>query len=354
VRFHSHGGPEVLTLEDIPVPDVGPGQVRVRVAACGLNHLDIWTRRGMERVQVPLPHVPGVDIAGYIDAIGPGVEARVEAGGEVGGEGANGWSVGDAVVVYPLETCGACPACTSGQQQRCRHAQLIGGYHRDGGYAEFVTVKAATLVAWPAELTAVQAAALPVAYVTAWHMLHDKGEVESGDDVLITAASGGVASACVQLALAAGCRVIATVSTPDKAAPLHELGAHDVLVGRELDHAEVRALTAGKGVEVALDHVGGDMVMSCVKSLAAGGRLVTTGASANPHPDLDLRYLFMRDIDIRGAYMGPKSALEQVLRLVAHEGLRPLIHEVYPLEAAAEAQGVLEERTVIGKVVLEL
>ncbi|HWH32804.1 MAG TPA: alcohol dehydrogenase catalytic domain-containing protein [Egibacteraceae bacterium] len=339
VRFHDHGGPEVLRLEALAVPAAGPGEVRVKVAACGLNHLDIWTRRGMERVDVPLPHVPGVDIAGHVDSVGPGVE---------------GWAEGDAVVVYPLETCGSCPACSAGQEQRCRHGRMIGGYHRDGGYADYVTVRAATLVPWPEGLSAVEAAALPVAYTNAWHMVHDKGEATHGDDVLVTAASGGVATACVQLASAAGCRVIATVSSPDKADPVAGLGAHDVLVGRDLDHGEVRALTGGKGVEIALDHVGGDMVMSCVRSLAAGGRLVTTGASAGPKPELDLRYLFMRDLDVRGAYMGPKSALERVMRLAGQGELRPLIHEVFPLERAADAQRVLEERKVIGKVVLEL
>lgn len=339
VRFHAHGGPEVLRLEELPDPVPGVGEVRIRVAACGLNHLDIWTRRGMERVTVPLPHVPGVDIAGHVDAVGPGV---------------TGWAEGDAVVVYPLETCGSCPACAGGQEQRCRHGRMVGGYHRDGGYADFVIVRAATLVPWPASLSAVQAAALPVAYLTAWHMVHDKGEAEPGDDVLVTAASGGVASACVQIAAAAGCRVLVTVSSSAKAEAVAALGVHDVLVGRELDHGEVRALTAGKGVELALDHVGGDMVMACVKSLAAGGRLVSTGASAGPKPEIDLRYLFMRDLDLRGAYMGPKSALEHVMRLAGEGALSPLVHAVFPLEQAAEAQQVLEDRTVVGKVVLDL
>lgn len=339
VRFHEHGGPEVLVLEELPVPPVGAGEVRLRVAACGLNHLDVWTRRGMERVQVPLPHVPGVDIAGHVEAVGPGVE---------------GWGEGDAVIVYPLETCGSCAACLAGQEQRCRHGRMIGGYHRDGGYADFVTVKASTLVPWPEGLSAVEAAALPVAYTNAWHMVHDKGETQPGDDVLVTAASGGVATACVQLAAAAGCRVIAQVSSPDKAEPVARLGAHDLLIGRELDHGEVRALSGGKGVELALDHVGGELVMSCVRSLAAGGRLVTTGASNGPKPEIDLRYLFMRDLDVRGAYMGPRSALERVAALAAQGALRPLVHATFPLERAADAQGVLEDRTVIGKVVLEV
>lgn len=339
VRFHEHGGPEVLRLEQLPLPPVGPGEVRLRVAACGLNHLDVWTRRGMERVTVPLPHIPGVDIAGHVDELGPGVE---------------GWAPGDAVVVYPLETCGSCAACSSGQEQRCRHGRMVGGYHRDGGYADYVTVRAATLLAWPEGLSAVEAAALPVAYLTAWHMLHDKGEATHGDDVLVTAASGGVASACVQLAAAAGCRVIAQVSSQDKADAVAALGAHDLLVGRELDHAEVRALTGGKGVEIALDHVGGELLMACVRSMAAGGRVVTTGASAGPKAEVDLRYLFMRDIDLLGAYMGPKTALERVLRLAGQGELRPLVHAVFPLEQAADAQRVLEDRKVIGKVVLEV
>lgn len=339
VRFHEHGGPEVLRLEELPLPAVGAGEVRLRVAACGLNHLDIWTRRGMERVDVPLPHIPGVDIAGHVDVVGPGVE---------------GWAEGDAAIVYPLETCGSCAACVAGEEQRCRKGRMIGGYHRDGGYAEFVTVRAATLVRRPDALPAIEAAALPVAYTNAWHMLHDKGRAQPGDDVVITAATGGVATACVQLALAAGCRVIATVSSTDKAEAVAALGVHDILIGRELDHGEVRALTGGKGAEIALDHVGGDMVMSCVRSLAAGGRLVTTGASNGPKPEIDLRYLFMRDLDILGAYMGPRAALERVVALAADGSLRPLIHEVFPLERAADAQAVLEDRRVIGKVVLEI
>lgn len=339
VRFHEHGGSEVLRLEEAPDPEVGPGEVRVRVRACGLNHLDIWTRRGLERIDVPLPHIPGCDIAGEVESVGAGVE---------------GWAPGEPVVVYPLETCGTCEHCTAGQEQRCRSSRFVGGYDRDGGYAELVTVRAETLLRRPQAFSPVEAAALPVAFTTAWHMLHDKGRAGSGDDVLVTAATAGVASAAVQLAVAAGCRVIATASSPEKAEAVRALGAHDVLVGRELDIDAVRDLTDDKGVEVALDHVGGSMVMACVRSLAAGGRLVTTGASAGATPEVDLRYLFTRDLDVLGAFMGPKSALEQSLRLAAAGAVRPLVHEVFPLEQAAEAQAVLEDRRVVGKVILQV
>jgi NADPH:quinone reductase-like Zn-dependent oxidoreductase len=339
VRFHEHGGPEVLRFEEVPDPPVGPGEVRVRVRACGLNHLDIWTRRGLERIDVPLPHIPGCDIAGEVDSVG---------------EGVTGWAPGDDVLVYPLETCGTCPDCSAGQEHRCRRSRFIGGYDRDGGYADLVTVRASTLLRRPPGFSPFEAAALPVAFTTAWHMLHDKGEARPGDDVLVVAATSGVASAAVQLASAAGCRVIATASTSDKAEAVAALGADEVLVGRGLDEAEVRRLTGDKGVEVALDHVGGDMVMACVRSLAAGGRLVTTGASAGAKPEVDLRYLFTRDLDIRGAFMGPRSALEQSLRLAAEGAVKPLVHEVFPLERAADAQAVLEDRKVIGKVILEV
>src|SRR5512139_3358398 len=211
VRFHHHGGPEVLTYEEAPDPVARPGEVVVRVRACALNHLDLWQRRGLERVRIPLPHISGAEVAGEI------LEAP-------GGE----FAVGTRVLLQPGLSCGRCEACADGRDNECRSYDVL-GYQSDGGYAERVRVPAANVVPLPDAVGFVEAAAFPLTFLTAWHMLVTRARVRPGEDVLVLAAGSGVGQAAIQIAALHGARVIATAGSEAKLARARELGAVAVI-----------------------------------------------------------------------------------------------------------------------------
>lgn len=336
VRFHQHGSVDVLRFEEAPDPRPGPGEAIVRVRACALNHLDLWERRGLERVTIPLPHISGSDVAGEV------VEAPD-----------GGPPAGSRVLIQPGLSCGRCPACLSGADNRCADYDVI-GYRRDGGYAERVRAPAINLVPLPDHVSFVEAAAFPLTFLTAWHMLVGVARIQPGEAALVLAAGSGVGHAAIQIAKLAGARVIATAGTPEKLSRARELGADAVVHHHDQDVAqEVRRLTGGRGVDVVVEHVGQATWNASVRSLARGGRLVTCGATTGPEVGLDLRALFARQIALLGSYMGTKAELLHVARLVFDGKLRPAIDRVYPLAKAAEAQRRLEDRSAFGKIVLE-
>jgi NADPH:quinone reductase-like Zn-dependent oxidoreductase len=333
------GGPEVLARETIDLPELGPREVRVRVRAVALNHMDLWVRRGLPHMKYEWPYRLGCDIAGEVEALGPGArEAKV----------------GDRVLVSPGLSCGVCARCLSGADNLCRQYRIF-GEGAQGGYARHVNVPDTNLLPHPAQLQFTEGAALPLVFLTAFQMVATKARVTPGQTVLVQAAGGGVASAAIQIAKLFGARVIATTSTDAKAARARSLGADHVINYATEDFvAECKRLTDKIGVDVVIEHVGGDVFVKSVLATRWGGRVVTCGATAGFSPALDLRQIFFRQVEVLGSTMGPKGDLFRVLALVNDGKLRPVVDRVMPLWEAGNAHRVLEERRAFGKVVLEV
>jgi NADPH:quinone reductase-like Zn-dependent oxidoreductase len=337
IRFHEHGGPEVLVFEDAPDPAPAPAGVIVRVRACALNHLDLWQRRGLDRVSLPLPHISGADVAGEIAAVGAGVPDL---------------RPGDRVMLQPGLSCGRCRSCWAGQDNRCPHYDIL-GHQSAGGYAELVAVPAANLIPLPEAIDFVTAAAFPLTFLTAWHMLVTRARVAESDVVLVVAAGSGVGHAAVQIAKFFGARVIATAGGDAKLEKARQLGADDAIDHYREDVAkQVKQLTAGRGVDIVIDHVGVATWERSVRSLARGGRLVTCGATSSFDATLDLRHLFARQLSLVGTYMGTKADLGHASQLFFRGLLRPVIDHTWPLSEAGHAQRHLEASRQFGKVVL--
>lgn len=337
IRFHTHGGPEVLQYEDAPDPVARPGHVVVRVAACALNHLDLFQRVGLERVTIPLPHISGADVAGIIDEVGEGVRDL---------------TAGQRVMLQPGLSCGTCARCLSAQDHTCARYDVL-GYQSEGGYAERVAVPAANVICLPDHIDFVKAAAFPLTFLTAWHMLFAKAGLTSADVVLVIAAGSGVGQAAVQIAKASRARVIATARGEDKCAQAVTLGADDVIDStREDVPKQVKALTGGRGADIVIEHVGAATWEGSVRSLARGGRLVTCGATTGFEATLDLRHLFARQLTFAGSYMGAKAELLRASDGFFRGFYTPVIDSTFPLRAAAAAQRRLESGAQFGKVVL--
>ena len=340
VRFHEHGGPEVLRLEDAPDPAPRPGHAIVRVRACALNHLDLWQRRGLERVTIPFPHISGADVAGEVVETVSGKSALTPAG--------------TRVMLQPGLSCGLCAACLAGRDNRCARYDVL-GYQSDGGYAELVSVPQANLIPIPPHIEFVEAAAFPLAFLTAWHMLFNRARLEEGDVVLVLAAGSGVGQAALQLARNAGAFVIATAGSAAKIALAEKLGADATIDHSTSDiAAAVKKITGGRGADVVVEHVGTATWNASVRSLAKGGRLVTCGATSGFDAGVDLRHLFGRQLSLLGSYMGEKAELLKAARLFFGGIVRPVVDRVFPLADAAAAHRHLESRQQFGKVVLEL
>jgi NADPH:quinone reductase-like Zn-dependent oxidoreductase len=334
VRFYEHGGPEVLRYEDAPEPQSAAGRAIVRVHACALNHLDLWQRRGLDRVRIPLPHISGSDVAGEV------VETR---GSDV--------AAGTRVLLQPGLSCGRCSMCARGRDNLCPDYQVL-GYVSDGGYAEFISIPIANLVPIPDHVDYVDAAAFPLTFLTAWHMLVTRAGIQSGDTVLVLAAGSGVGQAAVQIARLRGARVFATAG-PEKLEQARALGADEVFDHYAEDFAKrTRALTGGRGADIVIEHVGEATWERSVRALARGGRLVTCGATSGHHGAVDLRHLFARQLSLLGSYMGRKAELLEAAPPFFAGKLRPIVDEVMPLADARRAQERLERRAQFGKIVL--
>jgi NADPH:quinone reductase-like Zn-dependent oxidoreductase len=336
-RFHQHGGPDVLRYEDAPDPVVRPGAVLVRVRACALNHLDIWQRRGLDRVTIPMPHISGADVAGEIEGVG---------------EGVSGPGVGDRVMLQPGLSCGTCERCLGGEDNYCRRYDVL-GYQSAGGYAERVVVPAANVIPIPAHIDFVTAAAFPLAALTAWHMLLTRARLSERDTVLVVAAGSGVGQIAIQIAKFFGARVLATAGGVDKLDRARALGAEAAIDHHREDVvAKVKALTGGRGVDVVIDHAGIATWERSVRCLARGGRLVTCGATTGHAAALDLRHLFARQLSLLGSYMGAKHELLRASELFFKGHLSPAVDRTFPLSEAAQAHQHMEASAHFGKIVL--
>jgi NADPH:quinone reductase-like Zn-dependent oxidoreductase len=339
VTLREHGGPEVLHVEELPDPHPGPGEVRVRVAAVAMNHVDLWVRKGLPHLKLHYPFLLGADVAGTLDELGAGVE---------------GVKAGDEIVVNPGHSCGRCRDCLSGRDNLCRWFALM-GEDRPGGYGQYLIVPATNVVAKPKSLSMEQAAASPVTFLTAWQMLTRKAPVVPGMDVLVIAAGSGVGSAAVQIAKLHGARVIATAGSDDKLARARTLGADETINHATQDLvAEVKRLTGRRGVDVVFEHVGGETFTKTILCAAKGGKIVTCGATGGFTPQVDLRHVFFRQLEILGSTMAPKGDLFPILDHLGAGRLSPVIDRVMPLWDAVEAHRLLESRGLFGKLVLKV
>jgi NADPH:quinone reductase-like Zn-dependent oxidoreductase len=337
--MRSTGGPEVLTRETIEIGDPGPREVRIRVRAVAVNHVDVWTRKGLPHMKYEWPHRLGSDIAGEVEALGAG---------------ARGVKVGDRVLVSPGISCGVCARCLSGEDNLCKTYRIL-GEGAQGGYARHVHVPDSNLLPHPEGLGFAEAAAIPLVFLTAWQMVVTKGAVGPGQTVLVQAAGSGVSSAAVQIAKLFGARVIATAGSDEKVRRAEALGAdHGVNYVTDDFVAECRRLTGKRGVDVAIDHVGGEVFARSVLATRWGGRVVTCGATAGFNSTIDLRQIFFRQVQVLGSTMGSKGDLFRILSLVDEGRLKPVVDRVMPLWSAALAHQVLEQRQAFGKVVLEV
>lgn len=333
--FHEHGGPEVLRVEDVPTPEPGPGQVRIEVRAAAMNHLDLWVRRGLP-VDIPLPHIGGSDIAGVVDAVGVGV---------------TGATPGMRVVVNPSVSCGVCEGCRAGEESLCAEFRIL-GEHLPGGFAEYVVVPAVNLLELPDGFDMETAAAAPLTFLTAWRGLVSRGRLRAGERVLITGASGGVATAGIQIARHIGAEVHA-ITTADNEERVLALGAHRVWDRDRADHRKQAFEATGKqGFALILDSVGEATWHENIRALARAGRLVVYGATTGPRAVTDLRYLFWKQVDILGTTMSNHREFEAVMALVVSGALHPVIDSVVPLAGIEDAHRRLEAGGQFGKIVI--
>ena len=341
--FHENGGPDVIRAEDVALPEPPAGWVRLRVRASALNHLDLWVRRGLP-IETVMPHIGGSDIAGTLDAFGTGAEASVRSAFP-------DLAPDDVFVVDPSVGCGRCEWCTRADVPLCPEYQII-GEHLQGGFAEFVIVPAANLYRIPAGFDATRAAAAPLVYLTAWRALVTRARLRAGETLVVTGASGGVATAAVQIGKLLGARVVA-VSTAEHADALRALGAETVYDRTAEDWSKsLWRDTDKRGADVIIDSVGTAFFKQNVRALARGGRLVIYGATTGPDAQFDLRVLFWKQAEIIGTTMSTHAEFEAVMQHVFSGALNPVVDRVLPLADARSAHELLEQGAVFGKIVL--
>ena len=333
----AHGSPGTFEIRDLPAPQPGPDEVVIDVRACGLNHLDLWLEEAGLPIPVELPRTPGGEVAGVIVELGAGV---------------SDWRVGDRVAVQSNFFCGACEFCLLGEESQCRENQLL-GVQRDGGFAEQMLAPVSSLVRLPDNVSFETSAALTLAGSTAMHMLAARTQVKRGDWVLAIGGASGVGSAAIQIAREFGARVIATASSAEKARLSQDLGAEFVVDSTSARWpAEVRRITEKRGVDIIVEHVGGDVLLKCFDCLARNGTIVTCGATAGREVTLNLWPIFVKQQRLIGSYGRNRADMRATLDWAAAGKLRAVIHSVLPLERVAEAFAALRARTVLGKIVI--
>jgi NADPH:quinone reductase-like Zn-dependent oxidoreductase len=335
VRIHQFGGPEVLTYEEVRDPEPRKDQVLIRVRACALNHLDIFVRNGLPGVN--LPHILGSDIAGEIVEVGEYVSDLQPR---------------QRVLLAPMHFCGRCAKCVAGLQNQCRQYTVLGN-GVDGGNCELIAVPAATVIPIPDTLDFNEAASVPLVFLTAWHMLTGRASIRPGQTVLILGANSGVGISAIQIAKLFHARVITTAGDDRKAERARDLGADHVINHyQQKISQEVRKITKHRGVDIVVEHVGSATWDESVKSLSSAGTLVTCGATTGPHVQVDLRFLFSRQLSFLGSYMGTMGELHEVLGHVFAGRIKPVIDHVFPLKEIRAAHEYLERSQMFGKIVL--
>jgi 2-desacetyl-2-hydroxyethyl bacteriochlorophyllide A dehydrogenase len=336
LQLIAHGRPGKFELRDLADPSPRADEAVVEVKACGLNHLDLWLEEAGLPIPVQLPRTPGGEIAGRV----------LELGQEV-----KGWKRGEAVAVQSNLSCGECEFCQRGEDSMCLRGEIL-GIQRDGGFAEKVIVPARSLVRLPAGVDFETSAALTLAGSTAMHMLTSRAQVRSGDWVLVIGGASGVGSAAIQIARQLGARIISTGSTEAKRKLAAELGAEAALDPASDWPAEVRRLTNRRGVDLVIEHVGGDVLGKCFECLARGGTIVTCGATAGRDVPFKLWQFFVKQHRLIGSYGRNHADLQATLDWAAQGKLKPVVDSVFPIEQAPAAFAKLRDRQVIGKVLI--
>lgn len=335
VVIREHGDLDVLQVEERERPVPRADQVLLRVRAIGLNHLDTWVRRGVPGHEFPLPMIPGCDFAGEVVQVGEAVRGLAE---------------GDRVLAAPGFSCGRCRACLRGDDNLCPRYGIL-GETTDGGCAEYACLPAVNALAIPEGLDFVQAAAFPLTFLTAWHMLVARCGIRLGDNVLVHAAGSGVGSAAVQIAKLHHARVLATASTPAKRQAALDLGADEVCDYDDfVDRA--RAFAGRGGMDIVFEHVGEATMPGSLRVLGRGGRVVTCGATTGPRLEADLRHVFFKNLSILGSTMGSRGELAHIVELVGRGLLEPVVDRVLPLEQVRDAHAAMAAREQFGKIVL--
>jgi len=337
VLLNQFGGPENLSFGDFNDPVPLDGEVVVRVRACALNHLDLWVRQGVPAYRIRLPHILGSDIAGEIHSVGPGVDVL---------------KPGDRVFLAPGVSCFKCEPCLAGRDNLCDSYGVLGAQGGHGGYAQFVKVPARNALPLPDRVSFEEGAAFPLTFVTAWHMLVTRAALRPGQTVLVLGAGSGIGVAAIQVARHAGADVIALSTQESKLGQAKKLGASETILGGGDFSRQVLKLTQGRGVDVVFEHVGPATFDSSVRSLKKGGTLVTCGATTGPKTELDLRYVFSRELNLLGSYMGTLGELSTVAALVGTGKLKVVVDSTRPLSEARQAHEYLAAGKQFGKVVL--
>ncbi len=337
--FHTHGGPEVMEYGDVPTPKPSAGEVLVQIKAAAMNHVDKWVRDGWPGLKLELPHILGSDGAGVVAEVGAGVTT---------------FQVRDRVVINPNLGCGGCEFCVAGQDNLCATWGLL-GETINGTNAEFVTVPERQLLDLPEGFPCEHAAAAALVFQTAWHSLITRGRVRAGETVLIVGAGGGVNTAALQIAKLAGCTVYIVGSGETKLALAQSLGA-DVLIDRSREDwgKRVYQLTAKGGVDVVVDNVGAATMMTSLRAVRRGGRILTVGNTAGPKFEIDNRYIFGKHLSIIGSTMSTRAEFATVMKLVFAGRLKSVIDTVFPLKDIRAAHERMERGEVFGKIVLSL
>lgn len=342
VAFSEQGEVNVLQYQDVPKPTLEHDEVLVKVKACAVNYLDIHARRDRPEIKKKLeetgtPHILGSDIAGEIAVI---TEDHPQL------------NIGDHVLLAPCIPCGVCSDCINGYENLCDTQQLL-GFQTDGGYAEFVKAPVKNAIQIADELPFVEAAALPIAYLTAWHMLITRAQLQAGEDILILGAGGSVGSAGLQIAKLVGARIFATASTDEKLARAKHYGADVTINYTDVDFSEaILEETNGRGVDVVLEHVGTATWEQSISSLAKNGRLVSCGVTTGNIGEINIRKMYQKQLTIMGSALGTVTELRKLVRLAEQRRLVPIIDRTLPLQDAVEAHQLLESRKNFGKVCL--
>ena len=335
IRFHQHGGPEVLKYEDVPDPVLRKDQVLVRVKSCALNHLDLFVREGVPGV--PLPQIPGSDISGDIAEVG---------------EYITDLKPGTRVLLAPMSFCGVCDKCVAGQQNFCPQFSVL-GYRVTGGDAEYIAVPRVNVLPIPDSLSYDEAAAVPLVFVTAWHMLVGRANIRPGQTVLVLGANSGVGTAAIQIAKLFNCTVITTAGTDEKLERGRSLGA-DFAINHYTQKIsdEVKKITAKQGVDIVIEHVGKATWQESMKSLKPGGTIVTCGATTGGDAAINLLVLFSKQLSFLGSFMGNMGEFREVMSHVFAGRLKAVVDRTFPLSETAAAHEYLAKSSMFGKVIL--
>ncbi len=336
VVFDDYGDESVLVERNVPTPEPGPGQVRIKVSRVGVNRLDLMARTGAVG-KLPLPHISGSEVAGTVEALGPFANVPM----------------GQRVAVAPYLFCGQCESCLKGEENICLSSDIL-GLRSQGGYAEYVVAPGSSLVPIPDTVTDSGAAAVTLSTITAWHMLVHQVHIKPGDWVLVWAAGSGVGSAAIQIALLLGAQVIATAGSDAKLSyAMDEWGLKWGVNYRRQDvAAAVREITGKRGVDVVFEHLGADTMATSLKCLARMGTVVTCGTLTGTKAEVDLWSLFAKELRLVGSYGGTRDDLKAVLQMVEQGRIRPVIDSELALSEATSAQRRMAERGQFGKMLL--